>query len=56
MKYTIPVNSMTRKEALKSMREMMSKYHEDVEWVDTPEMKRKEREKKLKRIFNGRNK
>jgi len=55
-RYIIPVNSKTKEEALKSLHELMKQYQETIVWEDNPsviaEKKRKERKKKLDRIFN----
>ena len=51
--YHIPINNLSREEAEKSILELMSEYHDDVEWNSEyiAKEKRKERNKKLERIF-----
>ena len=47
IKFTIPIGNITREQAEQYIRELMSNLHEDVEWYDTPTIKRKDRRKKI---------
>lgn len=35
-KFTIPVKGLTREESENQIKELMSLYHDDVEWIDPP--------------------